>query len=865
MVNKAVLGVLAIITLASGGLYVTMNTHPEGHYSGNQAKIGFTQDSTNFYVPNSDVPWFWSVTGKETIRLMDGSSVLQRDVSNIQLDMEIDEEKNLVTFTRITPYKAGPVRVDVMVLNGSNKDIEKFPLNQTIYFYNASGYFLRYSIDELREPPEKHKLDGETEVYLGDNMKVSLEPDYRWGWFGYPYGEDSFSVQYEINSNSEEFNIRLFDPLSVTKDEVFTKLISSKADLTYGEAVFEINNPFGKLNADKLSHEYTIAKGNTPTKTLVFINTTLTREESTYTTEYVNRTCMDNKTKKEFECGANHTYPNGTKTIEYEGWKQIKDIPSGRHKIKVRAEWPARLGEQKIDWIPKLTVPKELSGADKDTLLRQDKWAWWSSSWLRAKTINLTHYTATPTEYQTCFVVTYDSDMQADFDDLRFTDNDNATLLDAFLTDKTDSTNATICVEVNDSITSSGTLITMYYSNGAASDYWDIEALAINNVGDDFDDDSINWTKWSNWTKGGYDEVSESGGIFVIDADTDNYDTVGIYSQTGIGASGIGWTARIKKESERYSFFGLGNITSFDGTYGDGLGPGGYVVGWDADRNRKPVKFNRTSFGSDWTTKATYNVWQNLSVAYLSNDTFCWDADGDGLFSDDDCDGDSTYNSTNKSVFFEQHEIVDKGENPLKFDWIFARKVSGGIFDANYTFGSEESGAGLNVELNHPSDTTETTNESVWFNLTATSMNAGSITNCTLYADWNVSWGANETIYPTNATENGSYLKVPVGTHLWGYLCYSNGSDYNSTTANRTITVGRRIIGTAKDGDSNAIDNATVYIIEQSNDTVMNTTNANSTGDWSVDVWYASTFLVTGYEDDNSSRDGDVKPHVVVS
>jgi len=100
------------------------------------------------------------------------------------------------------------------------------------------------------------------------------------------------------------------------------------------------------------------------------------------------------------------------------------------------------------------------------------------------------------TNYQVRIPVTYDEDMQADFDDLRFT-NSAGTSLDYWLENKVDSTSAIIWVEV-DTLTAGGdTLIYMYYGNGSStssSSGYDTFILF-----DDFTADTLD----PRWTVGG--------------------------------------------------------------------------------------------------------------------------------------------------------------------------------------------------------------------------------------------------------------------------------------------------------------------------------------------------------------------------
>ncbi|MCX6752377.1 MAG: DUF2341 domain-containing protein [Candidatus Nomurabacteria bacterium] len=97
--------------------------------------------------------------------------------------------------------------------------------------------------------------------------------------------------------------------------------------------------------------------------------------------------------------------------------------------------------------------------------------AWYNTAWGRRKavTIDNTGNSNILTNYQVQISVTYDSDMQADFDDIRFTDSDGTTLIDYWLEIKTDSSSATFWVEVPIISASSNKIIYMYYGNSSVS------------------------------------------------------------------------------------------------------------------------------------------------------------------------------------------------------------------------------------------------------------------------------------------------------------------------------------------------------------------------------------------------------------
>ncbi len=75
---------------------------------------------------------------------------------------------------------------------------------------------------------------------------------------------------------------------------------------------------------------------------------------------------------------------------------------------------------------------------------------------------------ASLTDYQVKVNITYDSDMQADFDDIRFTDSGGTTQLNYWLESKIDSTSAVFWVKVS-SLSIGDNTIYAYYGNGSVS------------------------------------------------------------------------------------------------------------------------------------------------------------------------------------------------------------------------------------------------------------------------------------------------------------------------------------------------------------------------------------------------------------
>ena len=120
--------------------------------------------------------------------------------------------------------------------------------------------------------------------------------------------------------------------------------------------------------------------------------------------------------------------------------------------------------------------------------------SWWNDSWSYRKTITVSELSgSTLTDYQIGLTVTYDSDMQSDFDDIRFVDSDNTTELGHWRESYTASSSAAFWVKVP-SIPASGTRkIYMYYGNPAASSA--SNGTATFDFFDDFSGDLSNWTQ----------------------------------------------------------------------------------------------------------------------------------------------------------------------------------------------------------------------------------------------------------------------------------------------------------------------------------------------------------------------------------
>jgi hypothetical protein len=193
-----------------------------------------------------------------------------------------------------------------------------------------------------------------------------------------------------------------------------------------------------------------------------------------------------------------------TETKYHQVWKPFSPVgktihPDKSYIIKVVYHKKPEIGESNIQLIPMFWG------------LWCEELTWWNTSWSHRKVITLTGgASGAQTNYQLLLNITYDSDMQADFDDLRFA---NAThQVDAWLESNT-TDYALIWVKFP-TTPANGVNQTyyMYYGKADAVSDWDIEATFL--FGDDFLD-VFPGTKWTGAT--GYGSVT--GGILSYTGD----------------------------------------------------------------------------------------------------------------------------------------------------------------------------------------------------------------------------------------------------------------------------------------------------------------------------------------------------------
>ena len=125
---------------------------------------------------------------------------------------------------------------------------------------------------------------------------------------------------------------------------------------------------------------------------------------------------------------------------------------------------------------------------------------------------------STLTDYQILINVSYDSEMQLNFDDLRFTDSDGVTKLSYWIESYVAGVSARIWVKVPQIQPNGNTTIYMYYGNPSASSQ--SNGTATFDFFDDFgSDSSLDTSKWEeiatgatvDWSSDKYVEITSSG------------------------------------------------------------------------------------------------------------------------------------------------------------------------------------------------------------------------------------------------------------------------------------------------------------------------------------------------------------------
>lgn len=285
----------------------------------------------------------------------------------------------------------------------------------------------------------------------------------------------------------------------------------------------------------------------------------------------------------------------------------------------------------------------------------------WFDDWDYRQGITISGSLGAGTNYQVYLNVPYDSNMQEDFDDLRFTDDDGSTLLDYWLEEWIGSSYAKIWVEVADNLNSTQ-IIYMYYGNDAVSTVSNGTNTFL--FYEDWASETVDPAKWDTITNDGSisfdDTFADHGSVLQLqgNAGTNVYEL----RTTGTVSAPISIVSRVNLElcvtASQRTIFGMGStafapmalVRSVDGT------DNSFLV-FDDDVNQDDTPISADYFGQ----------FERFMITRDGTDGRLYNSPSNDLIATGDMDPDSI--ARNMINLY-----VRDSEKSLYCDWVFGRK-----------------------------------------------------------------------------------------------------------------------------------------------------------------------------------------------
>lgn len=164
----------------------------------NQLKLNIENTKSTFYVFENNK---WNISGVEYNSILNGSKKLAMTDCNILNQLSSEQS----TIIRICHYADNVTIMDEYLFNGNLKDKEMFPVSHQIAVLNAHKYRYQYDVKSA-----KYLSEGISSFTLAKNMKVSFSP----GYSSKKHTATTITLIYPLKTDSEVFNIKLFDPVS---------------------------------------------------------------------------------------------------------------------------------------------------------------------------------------------------------------------------------------------------------------------------------------------------------------------------------------------------------------------------------------------------------------------------------------------------------------------------------------------------------------------------------------------------------------------------------------------------------------------------------------------------------------------------
>jgi len=228
----------------------------------------------------------------------------------------------------------------------------------------------------------------------------------------------------------------------------------------------------------------------------------------------------------------------------------------------------------------------------------------------------------------------------------------------------------------------------------------------------------------------------------------------------------------------------------------------------------------------------------------------------------------SIENNSNTNVANLSSSSFNAGDKLIAEMW-----VGDNIDNSSKTNSSEITVSNSNpvITANETSPSTVLSNTDFKLNLTITDLDADTLTGYVQFYKNGTSIAEEYSTSPVTNNTNTLIGTLASGNFSAGDTLIAEywAGDGTATTAKEnttSVTVSHWVMGgTVKDSSNIVVNNAKVIIINQSDNTIVGTTDSNSTGGWTYNIGSTGTYLVVAYDPNNSTRDGDADPHIVVS
>lgn len=448
-------------------------------------------------------------------------------------------------------------------------------------------------------------------------------------------------------------------------------------------------------------------------------------------------------------------------------WKEYtlgSKVPSGEGKWRIEGKRPKN---QAVDFII------EASGKEFT------EWAWWDASWNKKRAILYNFSTGTETGYEARVNVTYDSDMQTDFDDLRFINLAETTELKYWIEAKVDSSWALVWFNATDPInTTNVTVAYMYYGNGAVSNNSNASQTFV--FGDDFSTNTTTTytlkggSQPLKWNNAGYVYVDTStgGGLqyFNPNPNVSISDNQRVITRVYINTTGD--QARV--------FAGFTNATDTSWALVRGI--------WDSANFTYEQIANGAGSNpqSNWTSQVSAGNFYSTQVVKNGAVFSSWDAyKGSNQSYSTNLTFAGNYTFANSITSPQLSLVTRKLVSVVSWDYLLVGKYHGGT--EAYSFGAEvDFVPSLLVTSTSPANNSNFTNTQVSF-VGNVSPDSSGITVA------NVSLLINGTTNQTNtSTLSGIYnfsVNLNDGYYNWTLIAFGNdSSQYNSSNGTLFIT-----------------------------------------------------------------------------